>query len=231
MIKAIALDDEPPALKVIEHFCSKINNLALEKTFTQPKEAFNYLKKYPIDLLFLDIQMPALSGLEFYKMINQDALVIFTTAFGEYAVDGFNLNAVDYLLKPFTFDRFKIAIEKVQIQLEYKKQIRKATPQYIFIRADYSLMKINIDEILYIEGLDDYIRIYQTDNTQVVVRITMKAILEKLPQPDFIRVHRSYIVPFNRIDLVRNKILFISQKEIPISKSYEDDFYKLFGEG
>jgi DNA-binding LytR/AlgR family response regulator len=228
MIKAIALDDEPPALKIIEHFCSKIDTVILEKTFTQPKEALNYLKKYPVDLLFLDIQMPTLSGLGFFKMVNQDSLVIFTTAFSEYAVEGFNLNAVDYLLKPFTFDRFKTAVEKAETQLEYKKQIKKETPQSIFIRADYSLIKISLEDILYIEGLDDYIRIFQADNTQVVARMTMKAILEKLPSPDFIRVHRSYIVPFNRIDVVRNKTIYISEKDIPISKSYEVDFFRLF---
>lgn len=228
MITAIALDDEPPALRVIENFCHKIELIDLQKTFTQPKEALNYLKKYPVDLLFLDIQMPSMSGLDFYKMISQDVLVIFTTAYSEYAVEGFNLNAVDYLLKPFTFARFKQALEKAEMQFEYKRQGRKETPQYIFVRADYSLIKITIQDILYIEGLDDYIRIYTADNTQVVARMTMKGILEKLPALDFMRVHRSFIVPIDRIEQVRNKVICFSDKEIPIGKSYEEAFYQRF---
>lgn len=228
MMTAIALDDEPPALKVIQHFCSKIDTVSLEKTFTQPKEALSYLKKYPIDLLFLDIQMPSLSGLDFYRMLNQEALIIFTTAHSEYAVEGFNLNAVDYLLKPFTLERFKQAIVKTEVLFEAKKKGRKETPQYIFIRADYSLIKINLADILYIEGLDDYIRIFQTDNTQVVARMTMKSILDKLPAAHFIRVHRSYIVSINHLSQIRNKTIFLGDKEIPVSRSYEADLLRLF---
>lgn len=225
---AIALDDEPPALRVMENFCSKVEFIDLQKTFTQPKEALNYLKKYPVDVLFLDIQMPSISGLDFYKMVNQDVLVIFTTAYSEYAVEGFNLNAVDYLLKPFTFARFKQAIEKAELQFEYKRQGRKDTPQYIFVRADYSLIKIAVQDILYIEGLDDYIRIYTADNAQVVARMTMKGILEKLPALDFVRVHRSFIVPMSRIEQVRNKVIYFLDKEIPIGKSYEEAFFERF---
>ncbi len=228
MIRAIAIDDEPPALKIIDYFCSKTEGISLEKTFTQPKEALNHLKKYPVDLLFLDIQMPSISGLDFYQRTNQESMVIFTTAFSEYAIEGFNVKAVDYLLKPFTFERFKQAIDKAVLQFNYKNNTPKETPQYIFIRADYSLIKINISDILYIESLDDYIRIFQADNTQVVARMTMKAILDKLPTPDFIRVHRSYIIPFNRIEHVRNKVIYLDEREIPISKSYEADFFALF---
>jgi DNA-binding LytR/AlgR family response regulator len=225
---AIALDDEPPALRVMENFCKKVESIDLQKTFTQPKEALNYLKKYPVDVLFLDIQMPSMSGLDFYQMVNQDVLVIFTTAYSEYAVEGFNLNAVDYLLKPFTFARFKQAIEKAELQFEYKRQGRKDTPQYIFVRADYSLIKIAVQDILYIEGLDDYIRIYTADNAQVVARMTMKGILEKLPNLDFVRVHRSFIVPISRIEQVRNKVIYFLDKEFPIGKSYEEAFFERF---
>ena len=152
MIKAIAIDDEPPALKVIENFCSKTADILLEKTFTMPAEALKYLRKFPVDLLFLDIQMPSVNGIDFYKAVKQDTMVIFTTAFSEYAVEGFNLSAVDYLLKPFTFARFQLAVAKAAEYNNYKKQGNNETPKYLFIRADYSLLKIALTDIVYIEG-------------------------------------------------------------------------------
>ena len=143
MITAIAIDDEPPALKVIENFCGQIETLDLKKTFTQPNEALKFLRKFPVDLLFLDIQMPSISGIEFYKMLKQDTMVIFTTAHSQFAVEGFNLNAVDYLLKPFTFERFQQAVTKATDFYNYSRQSDKSQDQYLFIRADYKLMKIN----------------------------------------------------------------------------------------
>jgi DNA-binding LytR/AlgR family response regulator len=229
MIRAIAIDDEPPALKVIEKFCEKIDFITLEKTFTQPTEALKYLRKFPIDLLFLDINMPSLSGIEFYKAVQQNAGVIFTTAFSEFAVEGFNLNAVDYLLKPYTYERFLQAVTKANEFHEFNIQAEKATEQYLFVRADYSLLKIAVNEILYIEGLDDYLKIHVKDNKPVVARMTMKGILEKLPSKDFVRVHRSFIVAFHRISAVRNKSVFLDNTEIPVGSSYEKDFLALFG--
>ncbi|HTE12998.1 MAG TPA: LytTR family DNA-binding domain-containing protein [Chitinophagaceae bacterium] len=228
MIKAIAIDDEPPALKVIENFCSKTADILLEKTFTMPAEALKYLRKFPVDLLFLDIQMPSVNGIDFYKAVKQDTMVIFTTAFSEYAVEGFNLSAVDYLLKPFTFARFQLAVAKAAEYDNYKKQGKNETPKYFFIRADYSLLKIALTDIVYIEGLDDYIKLHLTNTHPVVARMTMKAILEKLPANDFIRVHRSYIVPFNRIESYRNKLITIAGQEIPTGSSYEENFLKYF---
>lgn len=156
MIKAIAIDDEPLALSVIETFCSKLDFIELQKTFIKPNEALLYLKKFPVDLLFLDIHMPALSGIDFYKIIEQKTMVIFCTAHSQYAVEGFNLNALDYLLKPFDFDRFKIATEKAKDFFEL--QGNTSSIKHIFVRADYSLQKIVLDDILYIEALDDYLK-------------------------------------------------------------------------
>ena|ERR1700733_10585983 len=228
MIKAIAIDDEPPALKVIENFCSKTQEVQLEKTFTIPAEALKYLRKFPTDLVFLDIQMPSVNGIDFSKSIRQDTLVIFTTAFSEYAVEGFNVNAVDYLLKPFTFKRFQQAVAKAQDYHTYKKHSNSETPKFLFIRADYSLLKIALTDIIYIEGLDDYLKIHLVNNNPVVARMTMKAMLEKLPDNNFVRVHRSYIIPFNRIETYRNKIITIAGKEIPAGSSYEENFLKYF---
>jgi DNA-binding LytR/AlgR family response regulator len=228
MIKAIAIDDEPPALKVIENFCSRTVDVQLEKTFTMPAEALKYLRKFPTDLVFLDIQMPSVNGIDFYKAIKQDTMVIFTTAFSEYAVEGFNVSAVDYLLKPFSYKRFQQAVAKALEYHNFKNQSSTQTPKYLFIRADYSLLKIALTDIIYIEGLDDYLKIQLTNSKPVVARMTMKSILEKLPVTDFVRVHRSYIIPFNRIESYRNKTITIAGKEIPAGSSYEENLLKYF---
>jgi DNA-binding LytR/AlgR family response regulator len=233
MITAIAIDDEPPALKIIESFCAQDDSpehsrIQLLKTFTKPNEALKYLRKFPVDLLFLDVQMPSLSGLKLYRAIEQVSMVIFTTAYSEYAVEGFNLNAVDYLLKPFTYERFTQAVNKAKELHAFMHKSEKTPQEYLFIRVDYSLAKISIADILFIEGLDDYLQIHLADQRKIVPRMTMKAILSKLPANEFIRVHRSFIVPLKRIEQVRNKVIYIDGKEIPIGSSYEEDFSKIF---
>ncbi len=226
MIKAIALDDEPLALEILQSLCDTIDYIELNKTFTKSDEAFKYLKKYPVDLLFLDINMPSISGLDFYKKLPHKTMVIFTTAYSEFAVEGFTLSATDYLLKPISLSRFQQAAEKAFSQ--WKLQNQNIEQQYLFIRADYSLIKILFSDILYIEGLDDYLKIHIQNQKTVVARMTLKAILQKLPETEFIRVHRSFIIPISKISKIRNKIIFIGQAEIPISVSYEEAFSKLF---
>jgi DNA-binding LytR/AlgR family response regulator len=220
MIKAIAIDDEPLALKIITHFCSQVDFIALQKTFTKTDEALEYLKKNPTDLLFLDIQMPGKNGLDFYKMLEPEVMVIFTTAYSEYAVEGFNVNAIDYLLKPFSFERFLAAVEKASKE----KRIRAATPgqSHLLIRADYKLHRIDYDDILLIEGLDDYIRIHIKGKTPITARFSMKSVLEKLPQPNFVRVHRSYIIPTNKVKSIYNKTIQIEDFVIPVGDTYKD---------
>ncbi|HEY1196594.1 LytTR family DNA-binding domain-containing protein [Flavobacterium sp.] len=226
MIKAIALDDEPLALEILQSLCETIDYIELRKTFTKSDEAFKYLKKYPVDLLFLDINMPSISGLDFYKKLPHKTMVIFTTAYSEFAVEGFTLSATDYLLKPISLARFQQATEKAFTQ--WKLQNQNIEQQYLFIRADYSLNKILFSDILYIEGLDDYLKIHIRDQKTVVARMTLKAILQKLPETEFIRVHRSFIVPVSKVSKIRNKIIYIEQAEIPISASYEEAFFTLF---
>jgi len=225
MISCIAIDDEPPALKVIESFCEQVSEIDLKKTFTSPTEAIHYLNNYPVDLLFLDINMPSISGIEVFKKLKQPAMVIFTTAHGEYAVEGFNLNAIDFLLKPFSFDRFNQSVKKALDFHNYTQQNNPAAEQFIYIRADYSLNKIKIDDIELIEGLDDYLKIHIKNGKNIVARITMKGILEKLPPAKFMRVHRSFIVPLDKITSVRKKIIYLNTNEVPIGNSYEDDFF------
>lgn len=228
MILAIALDDEPPALKVVENFCGRVDFIDLVKTYTNPVEALKYINKFPVDLLFLDIRMPSVSGIQFHKQVPKDMMVIFTTAYSEYAVEGFNLNAVDYLLKPFTFDRFMQAVNKAHDFYKFYHQYESAIQQYLFIRADYSLVKVMLEDILYIEGLDDYLKIHLISRKPLVARMTMKTMLEKLPAKDFVRVHRSFILPVKRIERLRNKSLFVAGREIPVGSSYEADVNRKF---
>ena len=229
MIKAIAIDDELPALKIIENFCEKTGLIELQKTFSMPTEALKHLSKFPTDLLFLDINMPSISGIDLYKSIEQSTMVIFTTAYSEFAVEGFNLNAIDYLLKPYTYERFLQAVHKAKDNYGAAGTLEKNMEQYLFVRADYSLIKIAINDIVLIEGLDDYLKIHLLNNPKpIVTRMTMKAIMEKLSSTEFIRVHRSFIIPFSKIENVRKKMISIAGKEIPIGASYEADFNAIF---
>lgn len=225
MIKAIALDDEPLALEILQSLCDTIEYIELKKVFTKSDEAFKYLKKYPVDLLFLDINMPSISGLDFYKRLPHKTMVIFTTAYSEFAVEGFTLSATDYLLKPISLSRFQQAAEKAYNN--WKLQNQNIEQQSLFIRADYSLIKIQFSDILYIEGLDDYLKIHIQNQKTVVARMTLKAILQKLPETEFIRVHRSFIIPISKIEKIRNKVIYIDQTEIPVSASYEEAFFAL----
>lgn len=229
MIKAIAIDDEPPALRVLELFSSKTGFIELQKTFTQPAEAARYLQKFPVDLIFLDIQMPSVSGLNFYKKYGQDKMVIFTTAYTQYAVEGFNLSAIDYLLKPFPEERYLQAVNKA---LEYYNftHCSPGGQANLFIRADYSLIKIIPDEILFIEGLDDYLKIHLEKQKTVVARMTLKNLLDLLPSDKFVRVHRSFIVPVKRIESVNKKNIVLAGVNIPVGNSYAGNLKKITGE-
>ncbi|MET3038444.1 LytTR family DNA-binding domain-containing protein [Chryseobacterium sp. NRRL B-14859] len=221
MIKAIALDDEILALKIIENYAGKIDNLYLEKVFNTQSDAQKYLNKFPVDLIFLDIEMPTRNGMDFYKNISQNTKVIFTTAYSEYAVDAFSINAVDYLLKPFSFDRFKAAVEKVKTNYDADDI------KYLSIRADYKLHKINFNDIIMIEGSDDYIQIHLANHSTITARSSLKNILEKLPAKDFVRVHRSYIVPVHSIKTIVNRSIHIGEFVIPIGETYKDFVMKI----
>jgi DNA-binding LytR/AlgR family response regulator len=228
MIKAIAIDDEPLALKVLESYCKKVTFIDLLKTFTKPSEAAEFIEANDVQLLFLDIEMPNVLGTEFYDSLVNKPMVIFTTAYTEYAVAGFNMNAVDYLLKPFNFDRFAQAAEKANnmTRISGAEDVDKAS--YIYVKSDYSLIKLAVDQIEYIEGLDDYLKIHMTGNKSVITRLTMKAITEMLKQYQFTRIHRSYVVPLNKIERIKNKQVYISEFVLPISKSYEEEVLTLF---
>lgn len=221
MIRAIAVDDEPLALKVLSHHCEKVPYMRLEKTFTNQQEAIHYLENYPVDLIFLDIEMPQSNGIDFYKALELKTMVIFTTAYDHYAIEGFNVNAVDYILKPIGFDRFKTATDKA---LALWKQTQESMDlAYLLIRADYKLHKIDFNEILYIEGLDDYVQIHLESKPKIVTRMYMKAMMEKLPLSHFLRIHRSFILPIHRITSFQNKIIEIGDLSFPIGDTYKTE--------
>jgi DNA-binding LytR/AlgR family response regulator len=220
MITAIAIDDEPLGLKIISHYCEKIDFIKLEKTFTQQNEALKYLRKYPVDLIFLDIQMPNKNGVDFYKMLDNNPMVIFTTAHSQYAVEGFNVNATDYLLKPFSEERFMTSIQKARNEFKLRKN--QSVQTHLMIRADYKLHRIEFSDILLIEGLDDYVQIHLTNKTKIVARLSMKGILEKLPEKEFIRVHRSFIIPIKKVKSIQNKAIQIEDFVIPIGETYKE---------
>lgn len=224
MLKAIAIDDEPLALTVLESFCKKTDGITLEKTFLKTGEALAFLAKEPVDLVFLDINMPSLTGTELAKKLPADIQVVFTTAYSEYAVEGFNLNATDYLLKPFTYERFLQAIQKVAL---HGKQ-PEPPPPYLILKADYRQYRVLFRDILAVEGLDDYLKVHLANSRPIVARMTIRAITELLPGSDFRRVHRSYIINKNKIENVRNKIISVGGLKIPLSKSYEKQFFDEF---
>ncbi|MCF6406445.1 LytTR family DNA-binding domain-containing protein [Chitinophaga filiformis] len=228
MINAIAIDDEPLALTVIKSLCDKSDGIHLQKTFTQPSEALKHLRKFPTDLIFCDIQMPAMTGINLVKSLQKNTMVIFTTAFSEYAVVSYELNAIDYLLKPINQKRFTQAIVKAQEYFSYISKKDHSAEQNIFIRADFSLVKIPLADILYIEGLADYLKIHIKDRKTIVARMSMKDMMEKLQAADFIRVHRSFILPFNKIEAVRGTTIFIGDKEFPIGRTYAEEFFNRY---
>jgi DNA-binding LytR/AlgR family response regulator len=225
MIHCIALDDEPLALQVIVQYCSKISYLQLDKVFTNPDDAKDYLKNNKVDLLFLDIQMPDINGVQFYKSLTTKPPVIFTTAFKDYAVDGFNVDAIDYLLKPFEYDRFLKAIYKAKEYIEFLAS-QDLQMSSIYVKVNYEMMKINLKDIDLIEALDDYIKIH-IKPYPVLTLMTLKGVLEKLPENLFVRIHRSYIIPLHKVEkFSKNKVQVVG-KEIPIGSSYADVYERL----
>lgn len=229
-INCIIVDDEPVAREILENHLSRIESIDVICSCKSAVEAFNAINNNSIDLIFLDINMPEISGLSFAKSINKDIKIIFTTAYREYAVDGFDLQAVDYLLKPISFERLLQAINKYRNENQKVKQedynsIDDEVSDYIFVRSDRKMIKIDFCEIRYIESLSDYIKIHLQDKT-IITRETISNIEAKLPQHNFIRTHRSFIVSISNIDSFTNEYVEIGMYEIPISRSYKESVLK-----
>jgi len=220
----IIIDDEPLAVNLLESYVSKIEDLELVGTFNNPLDALKLLRETSVDVLFLDIQMPEITGVEFKKIINPDLKVIFTTAYSEYAIESYDLNAVDYLLKPITFQRFLQAVEKVQ------EKTAIPTPQddsidYLFVKTEYRHQKLFFSDILYLKGLSDYVAI-QTKDGKVLTLQNMKDFEQTLPSHRFVRVHKSYIVSLEHIEFIERNRVVIQGEYIPIGATYKDAFWK-----
>lgn len=226
-VTCMVVDDEPMAREIISSFVGKIHNLELVATCKNVSEAFSILQKESIQLIFLDINMPEISGLSLAKSIQHKSQVIFTTAYREYAVEGFDLQAVDYLLKPISFDRFLKAVQKyfdlhVSKEIIHQEIVSEVKENSIFVRSDRKMVKVRFNEIRYVESLSDYVKIY-TDKETVVTRETISNIESKLPSKEFLRTHRSYIVSINKINSFTNEFLELDKKAIPISRSYKEN--------
>lgn len=225
-IKCIAIDDEPLALQLIKAYIQKTPALQLIQVFEDALSAAGSLRENQVDLLFIDIQMPDITGLDLVRSLQSPPMIIFTTAYRKFAVEGFELSAVDYLLKPISFDRFTKAVNKALEFYNYK-HAPEQEEAFLYVYSEYKLIKININEIEYIESLEDYIKIHMTHFKPVLTLMPLKKVLEKLPHEKFERVHRSYIVALNKIKSVGNKKLSLSNAEIPVSDSYLDVIRKL----
>lgn len=228
-MNCIIVDDEPLAQDILVDYIQKIPNLCLVQRCKNAFEASQALQDHRVDLMFLDIQMPEITGTQFLATLEKKPLVIFTTAYSNYALEGFDLSAVDYLLKPFSPERFLKAVNKAieLFELKQKDQLPvEDDKDYIFVKSEYQTVKIKFEDMLYVEGLKDYVKIY-TKSGMLMTLMNLKAIHSKLPSAKFIRVHRSFIVSFDAIEKIERNRIIIGQKRIPVGDSYKDDFYKL----
>ncbi|RFS20608.1 DNA-binding response regulator [Chitinophaga silvatica] len=220
-IRCIVIDDEPPALQVMSRYIEQIPYLKLLRTFDDAVSATNYLQSKPVDLLFLDIHMPDINGMDLARNLCSSPMLIFTTAYKQYAYDGFELAAVDYLLKPIPFARFEKAV--VKAQASFLQQQFPPAIEHIFVYSSYQHIKIPLHEIIYIESLEDYLRIHLATQPPVLTLMTLKKMQEKLPQERFKRIHRSYIVAVDKIrSVVSRKVKLQNTTELPVSDSYGD---------
>ena len=221
-MKAIAIDDEPLALEVIRSHAAKVPFLELDSVFTNAFEGLDYLQKHPVDLLFLDIKMPDISGIEFYNTLRQRPMVIFTTAYSEHAVTGFDLDAVDYLLKPFSLARFLKACTKANEIFQLRASGKPS--DHIFLKTGYEQVKVLFDDIYYLEAEGNYIS-FVLKNGKLLTRMTFSEVENLLPHGDFIRIHRSFIVAKNQVDKIERGQVIIKGAAIPVGESYAQNLH------
>ncbi len=233
----MAVDDEPPALNVLQKHIEALPSLTLTATCCNAVEAFEKMQQHHIDLLFLDIQMPQILGTDFIRTLKNPPKVIFTTAYRKFAVEGFSLNAVDYLLKPISFERFLKAVSKAMdltlsspsdeggiSSIEKNKYLTKT---HLYFKVDRKMVKVILEEILYIESLKDYVKIVMKANT-IITKQSISSLEEMLPKTNFIRIHRSYIIALNKVDSFNHELIVINKIELPISRMYRHEFSKRF---
>jgi DNA-binding LytR/AlgR family response regulator len=226
----LLVDDEPPALEILNHYISETPLLEVVKECHHAMAAFEFLQQHHVDLIFLDVQMPRLLGTELLRSLPHAPKVIFTTAYRDYAVDGFELGAVDYLLKPYSFDRFLRAVHKV-LDLEQRiaptpsNVLTNQSERFLYVRADRKMVKVMVDEIRYIESLKDYVRIFVKDQ-QIITKQTITALEEMLPENEFMRIHRSFIVAVKKVDSYDHHAVFVNKAELPVGPLYKQEILK-----
>ncbi|MBP4136571.1 MULTISPECIES: LytR/AlgR family response regulator transcription factor [Flavobacterium] len=233
-MKCVIIDDEPLAVELLEDFVGKVDSLELIRTFNNAIDAVSFINQTNIDLIFLDIQMPHFSGIEFLNTVEKKPLIIFTTAYSDYAVEGFNLGAVDYLVKPIPFHRFLKSVVRAQqtfnpanVQAISESTTAPEIDQdFMFVRAEYENVKMNFSDILFIEGLKDYVKIYTTDNKFTLTLISLIKLENLLSCKGFSRIHRSYIINIKHVKSIQKNKVLISDKRIPISESYKNAFFE-----
>ncbi len=230
-ITCVVVDDEPMALNLVESYVEKTPYLELKKKCSSALEALEYIKATPVDLLFLDIQMPDLTGIEFSKMLPRETRVIFTTAFDQYALEGFKVEALDYLLKPFDYAEFLAAANKAQTWFELVKGNKQTQnliseeKEFLFVKSEYKQLRIKLADVLYFEGLKDYIKIWLKDNPKPVLTLmSLKSLQKELPEAQFMRVHRSFIVSLKNIEIIERSQIIINDQRISVSEQYKPQF-------
>jgi DNA-binding LytR/AlgR family response regulator len=225
-MKCIAIDDEPLALDILNYYCGQVPSIRLLGAYTDPLDGLSYVRSTQPDLLFLDIRMPELSGIDIVNALGKNVLVIFTTAHSEYAVEGFELNVVDYLLKPFAFDRFLTAYTKAEERFQMSQKTARELPdtgETLRFKCSYQNIQLPLSEILYIEAFDNYVKIV-TQNKTYMPAMTMKNILNLLPKSKFVRVHKSLIIPFARIKSFNHAIVVTETIQAPVGRTFQKDF-------
>lgn len=230
ILKCIIVDDEPPAIRLLEKFVAKVDFLELQSTFTSPLEALQYIESNNIDVVFLDIQMPEISGIQLTKLLTKGTKIIFTTAYAQFALDSYDLGAVDYLLKPISFERFYKAIMKLKVQDNERIEVENK-PSFFFVKKEgkNSFIKVFLRDVLYVESLKNYISI-QLHNERIVTYNTLKSFKESLPQNEFIQIHKSFVVAIPHIHKIDNDSIWINEKELPLGNTFRKAFFDKIGQ-
>lgn len=224
--KCIIVDDEPPATRILENYIGKVNFLEKAGVFNDSLKALEFLNTQSVDVIFLDIQMPQLTGLQLSRIISKNIKVIFTTAYPDFALEGFELNAVDYLLKPISFERFYQAVSKLNSEPKVENSNQSNLPDFLFVKTDgkNKFQKVFLRDILYIESLQNYVCIH-TEKQQIITHSSLKNVIESLPENEFIQIHKSYVVSLKHVESTDNFSVFINGKELPIGATFKDAFF------
>lgn len=224
-LKCVVIDDESLAIEVLENYINRVSSLTLEAKFTNGIDALSYVNASQVDILFIDIQMPDINGMDFLKLLNKKINVVFTSAYPEYALEGYNFDPLDFLIKPISFDKFMRAVGRAQVLVNLLNEASDVEDEYFYIKTQGKIVRLLLSDILYIEGLKDYV-IFYTTTAKYIALHSMKELEEKLPSKKFTRIHKSYIVELDRIEEIKGNQVKIVGKEIPVGRQYKLAFFK-----